>query len=132
MTPMTREEQILATQLEQSLRRLSSQNGANLSLQISLLITVVPGRNPVRRSDGKGRKTVNIDQLAHVSVGYGSKDVGLCVRMVFGDHLYATCGADAEAIKSWAEQSRGTLRLIQIEDFPVVSFQHAVKKVEIH
>jgi hypothetical protein len=60
-----------------------------------------------------------------------NKEVGLCVRMIFGERLYAVCGKDAEKVINWSEQVSALKRNDPVPDFPIVGFQSVMESVKM-
>ncbi|MFA6608359.1 MAG: hypothetical protein WCT07_00380 [Candidatus Paceibacterota bacterium] len=120
----------LGTQLEQSLLRLAGQEGSLLVLKIDKLINTKCGKSPINRTDVHESRQVNIGDLSHVFVGNG-EEVGLCVRLIFGEYMYANCGEKAQQVIAWAVGASATRLSSKIPTFPDTCFQQVVGKVKI-
>jgi hypothetical protein len=116
--------------IERAITTLANQRGEKLTLAIGHIVSATPGRKSVAKEEVNHTTDISLITLSHVSV-HNSETKGLCVRLVFDSHLYATSGEEADLLVSWAEQVI-TLRAREvITPFPSIKFQHVDKKVKI-
>ncbi len=123
--------QKLETQLEQSLRRRFGLNGTELTISVSNSVSVKCGLKSFGRKDVGGTIIVDIDDLSCVSVHKGTKKVGLCIRMVFGEHLYVTSGKCADKLALWVKKTAGSKLTSKVADFPSIFFQKVLGRVRV-
>ena len=121
----------LEATISSSIRQLGNQTeGSKFKIAINTIVTIKAGKSPLRRVLTCTHVHVSLSELTHVSVK-DSDLHGKCVRLVFQDKLYATCGEDAEKIIAWAQRVTATKISSKIEDFPAVSFQQVLDAVKI-
>lgn len=114
----------------QSLRRLAVQEGPELVLHIDKIVALRGGKNPLKRDPTNSTQKVDINDLELVSIG-DSDNHGKCVRLIFEERMYATCGGDADTVIAWATESAATKIRSKIEKFPHVYFQQVVGKISV-
>ncbi len=117
-------------QLKQSLTRLATQEGTAFTLSIDQMVTPRGGKNPLRRDQVDKKETVDLEALSLVSI-VESETHGMCVRLVFGQQLYATCGEYADKIIKWATACVEATIREKITNFPEVHFQKVVGNIQI-
>lgn len=122
---------ILEVQIEQSLVRLASQEGSQGTLKVSQRIRVRCSKKPISREDVGEKIEINFNELTYVSIGE-SNTVGTCVRLIFNQQMYATCGENAQKIIDWAQSSAKTPLSSRISKLPNVSFELVSDKVKIY
>ena len=116
--------------IERAITTLANQRSEKLTLAIGHIVSATPGRKPVAKEEVNHTAEINLITLNHVSA-YNSETQGLCIRLVFDGHLYATSGEGADLLASWAEQAIALGTHEAIDPFPAIKFQHVDKKVKI-
>lgn len=120
----------LATRLKQSFLKLEGQGDSKLTLNVDQHVNAKPGKKSIDRTGVTSTQNVDVKDLSHVSFTNG-ETVGPCVRLIFGDKLYATCGEKAEEIINWVEESSISPTKSKIKSFPQVPFQLVLGSVKV-
>jgi hypothetical protein len=112
--------------LEQVLRQRLGGKQEALTLHVATIVT------PPKRKDSVNEyREVRLEELSHVQICPENGDSGTCIRLIFGDKLYATCGEDADTLIDWAQKVYKAPIRNKISPFPEISFHHVKGAVQV-
>jgi hypothetical protein len=131
MNDSNKEFLVKALQIEQSLARLAGQKTSTLRLTITSKVRARPGKRSMERVPVEEIVTVNIHDLSHVSVNTIKQSGDDCVRLVFGEELYATSGKKASEAIEWAQKTASGGVTEEVKPFPRIAFEQVVGQVKI-